>query len=111
MGFRARPSRIKQFAREFIMLESACQTAESYAAHTKPQASGGSAFVRLLNSTTEVRPSVEEFFRHLGKLSDMSADELIATARHYEMTDAEQAAKADQHYQQVASTPLPKTGG
>lgn len=93
------------------MLESACQTAVSYAAHTEPEASGGSAFVRLLNSTTQVRPSVEEFFRHLGRLSDMSADELIATARRYEVTDAEQAAEADRRYQQVASTPVPQRAG
>ncbi|WP_101523247.1 hypothetical protein [Nocardioides houyundeii] len=110
MGFKVRPGRVKQFAREFIMLEAACQGAVTYAAHTKPDASGGSAFVRLLNSTSEVRPAVQELFAHLAQVCDKSADELLATARHYEDTDTERAAEADAQLHSMASTRIPKVG-
>jgi hypothetical protein len=110
MGFEVRPGRVKQFAREFVMLEAACQEAVTYASHTKPDASGGSAFVRLLNSTTDVRPAVQDLFTHLAKITGRSADELLATARRYEDTDRERAAAADAKYREVGSVPAPGKG-
>lgn len=65
---------------------------------------------RLLNSTNEVRPTVERFFAHLEKVSQLSADEWVATARYYEMTDVEQSARADNDYQAIADLPVPKVG-
>ena len=111
MSFRVIPSEIKDFATDLDELSAASAKAASYATHVKPNASGGSAFVRLLNSTTDVKPAIEAFFEHLQKLSTMSADELVATAKHYEDIDAEQAALADQAYQVLADTPVPKVGG
>lgn len=111
MSLRVKPGEIKDFAKDLDQLAAASGKAVSYSTHVKPNASGGSAFVRLLNSTTDVQPAVQAFFEHLQTLSTMSADELVATARYYEDTDANQAERAEQTYQVVADTPVPTVGG
>lgn len=110
MTLRVKPGQIKNFAKDLDELATASGKAVSYSGHVKPHASGGSAFVRLLNSTTDVKPAVEAFFRHLQTLSTMSADELVATAKYYQDTDAVVAARADRKYREVADTPVPKVG-
>lgn len=106
MAFDVRPASLKDFAGDLDVLSAAANEAQSYAAHTRPDASGGSAMVRLLNSTAEVRPTVEAFFEHLRRISDASADELVAAARRYEMTDAAAAAESDAQLGAVRNAPL-----
>ncbi len=110
MSFKVQPNKVKTFASELDKLSQASGVAHTYASHTKPNASGGSAFVRLLNSTTEVRPAVESFFQHLETLASMSADELIATAKYYQDTDTASETRADARYREVENTPVPKVG-
>ncbi len=107
MTLRVSLSDLSDFAGDCDTLSAAAKEATVYAAHTKPEASGGSAFVRFLNSTAEVRPTVEAFFEHLTKLTAMSADEIVATRKYYRDTDHTSAVRADAKYKAVADTPIP----
>ena len=105
MGFEVRPQALRETARALEVLSGAAGEAVSYAANTQPHASGGSAFVRLLASTSAVRPAAESLFEHLERLAEASADELIATARYYDPPDEQAVARADRTYAQVRSAP------
>lgn len=105
MSFHVEPRRLKNFAGDLDVVAAAARQADGYATYTHPKASGGSAFVRLLNSTAEVQPTAERFFAHLARIADHSADELVAAARYYETTDAQAAARADRTHDAVSSAP------
>ena len=105
MGFEVRPQSLRETARALDVLSRGAGQAAGYTAHTEPRASGGSAFVRLLNSTAGVRPAAQTLFEHLERLAERSADELIATARYYDTSDQEAVVRADHTYGQVRSAP------
>lgn len=104
MSFHVEPRRLKNLAGDLDVLAAAARQADGYATYTHPRASGGSAFVRLLNATAEVQPTAERFFAHLARIADRSADELVAAARYYETTDHTVAARADRTRDVVRST-------
>lgn len=110
MSFEVQPSALKTFASAMDTLASASYVAVGYATHTSPQASGGSAIVRFLNSTADVQPKVEALFEHLQSLSLGSAEEMVQVARGYENTDTAAAAEADRAYGMVQDSPT-GTGG
>ena len=97
MSFSVEPDALRDLARDLDELGTACSEAVSYAGFTRPNVSGGSAMVRLLNSTTDVKPTVEEF-RHLKSITEASADEVVATYRYYRDTDTQAAARVDSTY-------------
>jgi hypothetical protein len=105
MSFEVRPELLKAFAHALDRVDAAAGQAVGYCAHTRPDASGGSAFVRLLNSTAEVQPTAERFFEHLARISGASADELVQVARHYERTDHDAAERADRLHRTVQDAP------
>ena len=104
-SFEVRPAALKDFAGDLDVIDAASDQAVGYCAHTRPDASGGSAFVRLLNSTAEVQPTAERFFEHLARICGASADELVQVARHYERSDHDAAERADHVHGRVASAP------
>lgn len=110
MSFDVSPPALKTFASAMDTLSSASGEAVGYATYTSPEASGGSAIVRFLNSTADVQPKVEALFRHLRGLASASADEMVQVARDYEITDAASAAASDRTYRDVADAP-DGTGG
>lgn len=105
MSFAVRPGHLKAFAAQLDVLDAAADQAVGYCTYTRPDASGGSAFVRLLNSTAEVQPTAERFFAHLARIAGASADELVQVARRYERTDEDAAARSDRQYDAVRSAP------
>lgn len=105
MDFDVSPQSLRETARALDVLSRAAGEAAGYTAYTEPRASGGSAFVRLLNSTAEVRPAAQALFEHLERLAERSADELIAAARYYDTSDQEAVVRADRTYGQVRSAP------
>lgn len=101
MGFSVRPEAVRETGRAMDVLTRASAEAVRYCAHTRPEASGGSAFVRLVNSTALVQPTAEGLFAHLERIAERSADELIATARYYVDTDRDAAAASDRTIDRV----------
>jgi hypothetical protein len=105
VSFAVKPGHLKGFAADLDVVDAAAEQAVGYCVHTRPQASGGSAFVRLLNSTAEVQPVAERFFAHLARISGASADELVQVARYYERTDEAAAERSDRQYDAVGDVP------
>ncbi|KGN31743.1 hypothetical protein N802_03435 [Knoellia sinensis KCTC 19936] len=98
MTFKVKPASVTKFGDALHDLRLDADQAKTYAAKTKPPASGFSAMVRFLNSCQEVKPAVEDFFGHLSKVSQASAKELRAAGKTYTALDQDARARLDAKY-------------
>lgn len=93
MGFAVEPSEVRLLGTRLDTIAAASTSAVGYAEHTKPNAAGLSAMVRLIEVIADVKPAIIDFFRHLESVGSASADELIAAANLYEHTDGATASE------------------
>lgn len=93
------PTELRSFGSWLDLMVGDAESAISYTGHTRVDDGGyGNLMLKVIPVLDEIHGSTESMFRHLRAVVDGSANEIFATARHFEDTDKATAAALDATY-------------